>query len=436
MTEPLKGSLNFRLSLMMFLQYAIWGAWLPMLWSFLKDHRGFAPDEIGWIFSVGAIGAIIGPFVAGHLADRHVSTEKFLGISHLLGAALVWQLAVVSSFQAFLWMSLVYGLVYAPTLSLTNSLSFHHVPDRDRDFGRVRVWGTVGWIAAGIAIGQWLLYQYKLPDGTEEKLAAAALNAGRADAFRLSAILGGLLGLYCFTLPKTPPSKTAKQANTVVETLSEVRRQPLITLFLLAVPVSCIHQFYFVHTGSFLSQLQASSAKADDFARAIQSVFGVGGGGLMTVGQMSEILVLGLIPLLAKKVSRKSLLLVGLLAYAGRMALFAHCTSMVPILLGVALHGLAFGCFIFVAFMVVDEETTSDVRASAQSLFNLVIIGIGTIVGSLIAGHVNAWATEDGVVNYTKLFSVPLWASLACFLVLFLFYPNRSRARAGAEHSR
>jgi hypothetical protein len=273
-------------------------------------------------------------------------------------------------------------------------------------------------------VGQWLLHKHTVPDPT---LAEAALNAGRGDAFKLSGILGGILGLYCFTLPHTPPSKSARQANAFLETLSEVKRQPLITLFLLAVPVSCIHQFYFVHTSGFLSQLQNRSAQAGDFANAIESIFGVGGGGLMTIGQMSEILVLAAIPLLAKRVSRKGLLAVGLAAYAGRMALFAHTTEMLPILLGVALHGLCFGCFIFVAFMVVDEECTSDVRASAQSLFNLVIIGIGTIVGSFIASKVSVWATTDNVMSYEKLFTVPMWASLACLVLLMLLYPNHPR---------
>ena len=159
----------------------------------------------------------------------------------------------------------------------------------------------------------------------------------------------------------------------------------------------------------------------------INDLFGVGGGGLMTIGQMSEILVLALIPLVAKKVSRKSLLAVGIVAYALRMAIFAYVDSFPVIILGVALHGLCFGCFIFVAFMVVDEQTTGDVRASAQSLFNLVIIGVGVIAGSYIATSlVPAWArADDGVMNYSKLFSVPMWASVACLAALLVWYPGR-----------
>ena len=417
-----------RLSLMMFLQYAIWGAWLPFLWSFLADHRGFTGDQIGSMFAAGAVGAIVGPFLAGQVADRWFDTEKYLGISHLLGAVLIWQLARVESFTGFLLFSLVYGVVYAPTLALTNSLAFHHLPDRDRDFGRIRLWGTFGWIAVGIAMGHWLAWKHSPPATLEamqalvesgraqtlEQAETLVRAAGKADAFRLSAILGALMGLYCFTLPHTPPSREGRK-NAALEALSEVRWQPLRTLFLLAVPVSCIHQFYFVHTEAFLDRFLDPPA-------FFTTLFGKGGGGFMTIGQMTEVLVLGALPLVATRLSRKTLLGIGLLAYAGRMALFAYGQdSAALLLLGVALHGLCFGCFIFVSFLVVDEETTPDVRASAQNLFNLVIVGIGVIVGSKIAGWVADWAGGD----YTRLFEVPMWAALACLAALLAFYPGR-----------
>lgn len=420
---PLSKGLNVQLSLMMFLQYAIWGAWLPILYPFLLGYRGFDLEQVGLILAAGAVGAIIGPFIAGQIADRHFATERFLAISHFLGAGLVWYLADVDAFGTFLTLSVVYGLVYAPTLALTNSLAFHHLPDRDRDFGRVRLWGTLGWIVAGIAVGQWLFFQHT-PDGATDELIRLAQDAGRADAFRLSSILGLVLGGFCLTLPHTPPAEQAAQSNATLEALGEVKRQPLLTLFLLAVPISCIHQFYFVFTSDFLS------AYGRDAAAAINRVFGVGGGGLMTIGQMSEIAVLAALPLMAKRLSRKSLLGIGILAYAARMALFAYTDSLATILFGVALHGLCFGCFIFVAFMVVDEETTSDVRASAQNLFNLVIVGIGIIVGSYVSTAViGEWAKRaDGTMDWTKLFSVPMWAALVCLALLAVFYPSKRAA--------
>ncbi len=422
------GGLKAKLSAMMFLQYAIWGAWLPLLWPFLANHREMDASQIGNMFAIGAVGALLAPFIAGQIADRWFNTEKFLGISHVVGGLLVWQLANIETYWGFLGFSLVYSVIYSPTLPLTNSLAFHHVPDRDRDFGKVRVWGTIGWIAAGIAIGQWLMYRHT-PAGADEAGQLAAQYAGMADAFRLSGALGVFMGLFCFLLPKTPPAK-GEQKSATAEALGEIKRQPLLTLFLLAVPVSCIHQFYFVHTAQFLGQFQTGAADA------INKVFGVGGAGLMTIGQMSEIAVLAMIPLVAKKMSRKTLLGAGIVAYGLRMALFAYGPSfgagldLAAVILGVALHGFCFGCFIFVAFMVVDEETSGDVRASAQSLFNLVIIGIGIIVGSKISTSAADWAMVDGVTHYPTLFSYPMWAALACLALLFLFYPSKSKLAA------
>jgi nucleoside transporter len=422
--------IKLRLSVMMFLQYAIWGAWLPILWPFLADYRGFDTSQIKMMFAVGAIGAILAPFIAGQIADRFFATEKFLGICHLIGAVLVWQLASIESFWGFVVFSFLYSLVYCPTMPLSNSLAFHNLVDRDKDFGRVRRWGTVGWIVVGIAVGQWLFHHYT-PEGASVADVAAAQAAGRGDAFKLSAVLGAIMGVYCFTLPHTPPTKGAER-NATFEALGEIGRQPLLSLFAISIPIACIHQFYFVHTAGFLSVFQSQAAGK------INEIFGVGGGGLMTIGQMSEIVVLSVIPLVAKKVSRKTILLFGCAAYALRMALFAYVYDIPldPILtlcLGIGLHGICFGCFIFLAFMIVDEECSADVRASAQSLYNLVIIGIGIIVGSLLAGNIADLATHGAKLDYsvreqtTVLFSIPMWASIACYVLVLLFYPSKSR---------
>ncbi len=439
--------LRGRLSVMMLLQYAIWGAWLPLFWPYLSDHLHFEPAQIGNLFAVGALGAIVAPWIAGQVADRYFNTERYLGISHIVGGFLVWQLATLTSYSGFLWFSLCYSIIYSPTLSLTNSLSFHHLKDRDRDFGRVRVWGTIGWVLVGIAIGQWLL-RVHTPDAavlhglaTEaaDAKVAAAHAAGMADAFRLSGVLGIIMGIFCLVgLPATPPSK-GRRASAVAEAIGEIRLAPLVTLFMLAVPVSCIHQFYFVHTSSFLGAVQRH-AGGEGLSNFFNSIFGVGGGGLMTVGQICEIAVLAFMPILAVRCSRKTLLGIGLLAYALRMALFAHYAAIaaatgvaeiVVVTTGVALHGFCFGCFIFVAFMIVDEETTGDVRASAQSLFNLVIVGFGIIVGSKVAAGVASASSTNGVMDYSALFSVPMWGALFCLVMLVLFYlPGRRSKRA------
>lgn len=442
---PLPKDLKIRLSVMMFLQYAIWGAWLPFLWSYMSDVLQFSDAEKGQIFAIGAVGAILGPALAGPIADRFVSTERLLALSHLIGAALIWQLSTLTSYEGYFYVSLAYGFVYMPTLSLTNSLSFAHLPDRDRDFGKVRLWGTFGWIVVGLTMGQWL-YRMHSPEGMTGSALELEQVKGKVDAFKLSAVLGFAMALYCLTLPHTPPAgkkgasggPSGASSNPVLSVLGEVRHQPLLTLFLVAVPISCIHQFYFVHADGFLTHKNVSAPGW------MNAIFGAGGGGLMTIGQMSEVLVLGMIPLVAKTLSRKSLLLVGLLAYAGRMALFGYVdaiplpTSLV-LILGIALHGLCFGCFIFVAYMVVDEQTSHASRASAQNLFNLVIVGIGTIVGSMVAGSVAKWATVtdaatgDSAMDYTRLFSVPMYAALIVFVVMLVIYPSRAEKHGDVE---
>ena len=412
-----------RLSIMMFLQYAIWGAWLPILYPFLMGHRGFTLDQTGMCLMAGAVGALAGPFIAGQLADRSIATEKLLAVSHFIGAVIVYFLAGADKYEVFLALSFIYGLVYAPTMALTNSISFANLPDRDRDFGPVRLWGTIGWIAAGIGLGQVLFRMY---NASPEQL-----NEGRGVGFMIAAVLGLIMAVYCLTLPHTPPTKSASEKTAWLEGVKEIFKQPLITLFAIAVPVSMIHQFYFVFTSDFVTKVQsaAGSQSADAFSNWINNIFGVGGGGLMTIGQMTEIGVLALIPFFAKSVSRKNLLLVGLAAYAARMALFAFAPSLATVILGIALHGFCFGCFIFVAFMVVDEHTTPDIRATAQNLFNLVIVGIGIIVGSLFATSVVAkYASAGGEMDYTKLFSVPMYMALACMVLLFLFYPSKKKA--------
>jgi len=426
--------LRSRLSIMMLLQYATWGAWLPVLYAYLSGHLKFTGAQVGWCFSAGALGAVFGPFIAGQLADRTFATQRILGVSHLVGALLVYLMGMTSDFSAFLGLSALYGFVYAPTMALTNSLAFAHLPNRDQDFGPVRLWGTIGWIAVGITVGQILFRLHTPASGSPDEIAAAQ-NAGRAVAFQVSAAIGVLMGLYCFTLPNTPPSKDSRQNTAWLEALGEIMRQPLLLLFIVAVPVSVIHQFYFVQADGFISGVQAKVGEKTWFDSTISQIFGVGGG-LMTIGQMTEILVLAAMPVLTKFLSRKQLLLIGLAAYAGRMALWAFAPSLPFVIAGITLHGLCFGCFIFVAFMIVDEETSGDVRASAQSLFNLVIIGIGIIVGSKIASAVSDITKVDGAQDYRAMFSVPMWASLFCLVMLLMFYLPKGERQAGGAAGR
>jgi nucleoside transporter len=414
---PAPPLIKVRLSVMMFLQFAIQGAWLPLLFTFLNEYRGFSGPDVGWLAAAGAIGAVISPFIAGQLADRYLNSEHFLAVAHVIGAVVVWVLADVTGFYTLLALSFLYGVLYTPTLAVVNAVSFAHLPDRDRDFGKVRVWGTVGWIVVCIGIGQWLLYKHTpaLGDPAAVKLAQVR---GMADAFRLSAVLGVIQGLYCLTLPKTPPRRDEKN-YAPAEAMAEIARQPLITVFLISFPISTVHQFFFARTAQYLLHLDLK-------APWIDKIFGVGGAGLMTVGQMSEIVVLACMPLIVKRVPRKTLLSIGLIAYILRFFVLAYLPYAWAIIPGLALHGVCFGCFFFICFMIVDEQTTPDVRASAQNLFNLIIFGAGVIAGNLMAGWVDTWAKRGGAMNWRAFYSFPMWITLGCLAALLVFYPNRS----------
>jgi nucleoside transporter len=422
---PLPTGLRIKLSVMMFLQYAIWGAWLPLFFAFVTEYRHLPEDEVGTIFAMAAAGGLLAPFFAGQLADRFLNTEKFLAISHLIGAPLIWMMSRVETYSGFLIFGVAYSIVFAPTLSLTNSLAFHHLPDRDRDFSKVRIWGTVGWIAVGIGIGQYLLH-FHTPAGATPEMQHAAHVAGMADSFRLSALLSVALGLFSLFLPKTPP-QTGSSKFAAGEALGEIRRQPLLALFIIAFPIGIIHDYYYVLTAKFLGHLETTAGGvALTWKEAINSVFGVGGGGLMTLGQISELAVLGFMPFFTKVLARKTLLTIGLVAYCVRFAVFAYFPTMPAVVPALLLHGLCFGCFYFVAFLVVDENTTSDVRASAQSLFNLLEIGLGTILGHFFSGYMTTVAKDalTKEVNYKLVFGVPMWMAVACLIAHLLFYPS------------
>jgi nucleoside transporter len=402
-----------RLSAMMFLQFAIQGALLPLLFRYFNEYRAMSVERATLLLTWGSIGAVVSPFIAGQLADRHMNAERFMTLAHVVGAVIVWVFAELTNFYVLSGLSFLYGVLYTPTLATANAISFAHLPDRDRDFGKVRVWGTIGWIAVGIGIGQWLLHKA----GHDQVAQVAAIR----DAFRLSAILGVIQGLYCLTLPKTPPNPEEKN-YAPGEALLEIRRQPLITIFLLSIPIASVHAFFFVRTSQYLGQLNLTAPWAD-------RIFGVGGAGVMTVGQISELVVLALMPFIVKRVPRKVLLSIGLLAYFARFMVFAYLPQPGALFAALALHGIVFGCFFFICFMIVDEQTTKDVRASAQNLFNLIVFGIGVIVGNLLAGWLDAWTRHGTQTNWRAYYAIPGWVTLACLVALLVFYPNRSPVR-------
>jgi nucleoside transporter len=416
-SPPGPGAIIPRLSVMMFLEFAIQGAWLPLIFGYLVNRWGIDQTVVGNILAVGAIGAMLSPMVAGQIADRYMNAERVMAICHFIAAGLVLRLAYTPNVTELYILSFLYGLFLTPTMALVNAISFRHLEDGERDFGKVRVWGTIGWIASGIAIGQWLYFK------AGNNTALQFENMG--DAMKLSAVMGVVLAVYSLTLPATPPAP-GREKSAVAEAMREILRQPLLTLFLLSFIVAAVHAFFFARAAEYITK---GPVKLPD-ASWINKIFGVGGAGLMTVGQISEVLVLALMPLIVPRAPRKILFAIGLAAYALRFFAFAYFPNATAIILGLALHGIVFGCFFFLVFITIDEHTTRDVRSSAQNVFNLIIFGVGVIIGNWFSGFLGKRFTgPDKVLDWKNFYAVPGWITVGCLVVFLLFYPNRARAR-------
>jgi len=410
-----------RLSIMMFFQFAIQGAWLPLLFPFLLKHVGIEQTIVGNILAVGAIGAMLSPLIAGQIADRYMNAERVMAICHLVGSAVVLRIAYANNPNELYVLSFVYGLLYTPTLALVNAISFRHLPDPSRDFGKVRVWGTAGWIVSGIAIGQWLYFKA----GNDKPLQFAFM----ADAMKIAATMGVFLAIYSLTLPATRPSPS-RQRFAPAEALREIVRQPLLTLFILTFIVAGLHAFFFARMTDYLTAGRLSVPE-DSW---LNKIFGVGGGGISTIGQFSEVIVLAMMPLIVKRFSRKTLFAVGLTAYALRFFAFAYLPYTWAIVPALALHGIVFGCFFFLVFITIDEHTTKDVRSSAQNVFNLIIFGIGVIWGNWLSGQLGAWVTKpDKTLDWQTFYAVPGWITVGCLAVLLVMYPRKSLVESPAR---
>ncbi|MBL8766788.1 MAG: MFS transporter [Planctomycetes bacterium] len=402
-----------RLSVMMFLQYAVWGAWLPLAGRFFGASReagglGFSNADIGLILGVAAsIGAIAAPFVAGQIADRYFRTERFLGFLLLVGAALQWQLRSTTTVNEWLVLGSVYSVLYMPTLALSNSLAFAHLNDRTREFGKVRVWGTIGWIAASWVFPMiWLQHDLKL-QAMPPFLVGPELDnvTGRlSDAFLFSAIVSAVYGVYALTcLPATPPKRDAVEKLAFARAFALLAKPSMVVLMLAGLAVSMIHQIYFIQAGPFLSSIGLKDSQV---------------GPAMTVGQFSEIVLIALLGGVLKRVGFRLTLMLGALAYFGRY--FVWSTDGVTPAIAVTsqlLHGFGYAFFFASAYIYVDRIAPPDVRHSAQTMFGIVMLGGGPILGG---AFLNRWLAEantvklvEGGVELSKLEFGPFFLTLS-----------------------
>jgi nucleoside transporter len=383
-----------RLSIMMFLEYVIWGSWLPLLALYLTNVLGFSGGEIGWIFATPAIACIVGFFVGGQLADRVMSTEKLLAASHAVGGTAMFLLAYQRSFWPFFVIMLVYQLAYVPTLSLTNAICFHHVRNARQDFGRIRLWGTIGWIAAS-----WP-FVFILAGKT-----GPALNAALSSIFVVAAIASLVLAAFSLTLPPTPPAENVTARNAPLEAMRLLAVPAFLVLFIVTFMDALVHQAYFQFTSPFLER---SGLAANWIMPA------------MSIGQVAEIVTMAVLGLVLSRLGWRTTMAIGIAAHALRFFIYAIGD---PLWLMVAInvvHGMCYAFFFAAVYIFVDEYFPKDSRASAQALFNLLILGLGPFVGSLLWGTLaDIFQTPAGDVDFETLFQAPAWLAVAATLLLF-----------------
>jgi nucleoside transporter len=391
---------KIRLGAMMFLQYAIWGAWAPVLSDYLQNNLGFDGIQTGIIYSLLPLATIIAPFIGGQIADRYLSGEKFIAALQLLGGALLIWVSTMSDYRLMAWVMLFYCLLYAPTLALTNSVAFINLKNSEKEFGQIRVWGTIGWIAAGLGLTLW------------RNLSGGGGIAMQGDTLLLAGIFSLIMGLFAFGLPHTPPQKEGTKPWAFLEALKMLRDRNFLIFIIISFVVATELMFYYILTAPFLTSPQIRVSQAN-----LPMV--------MAIAQLAEIFVMALLlPYLIKKTSIRKILALGVLAWPLRYIIFAVGTPSWLVIASLSLHGFCFVFFFVAAFIYVDTVAPKDIRHSAQSLITLVTYGIGNYIGSLFAGKVQNIFTAQGTTNWTGVFLVPVALTVFCALAFMLFFKD------------
>lgn len=414
-TPPARSSApTLRLWLMMVLEFAIWGAWLPLIWGYMgPDGLKFTDSQIAWVGSAFAIASIVGILFSSQFADRTFAAEKFMAVSHFVGGLAILGMYWAQDFSTFFGLMLIHALFYVPTISVSNSIAFTHMQNAQKEFGVVRMGGTIGWILAA-----WPLFF--LLNGKE---GVEAVTASRA-IFLVSGITSLALAAYSLTLPHTPPKKPAPGEGNIawLRATGFLAHPYLLVLFVVTFIDSMIHSGYFVMAAGFLS-----SPTVGIKPEWIMPV--------MSIGQVAEILTMAVLGSVLAKLGWKTTMILGILGHAARFAVFAFMPQNAAVIIAVqVLHGVCYAFFFATLYIFIDAAFPKDVRSSAQSLFNLLVLGLGDLAAKWVFIPLQGRLTAaDDTVDYQRLFLVPTFMALgAAALLLVAFWPPTWLA-SGAE---
>ncbi|MFD2100367.1 nucleoside permease [Flagellimonas iocasae] len=400
--------IKFQLSFMMFLEFFIWGGWFVTLGTFLGNNLNATGGEMAQAFSTQSWGAIIAPFIIGLIADRYFNAERILGVLHLVGALLMYQMYQTTDFSVFYPYVLGYMILYMPTLALVNSISFNQMKDPAKEFSPIRVFGTIGWIVAGLVISY--LFLWDSPEGIQSGMLK--------NTFLMVALASAVLGIFSFTLPKTPPrvDKTEKVRISEMlglDALKLLKDKNFLIFFISSVLICIPLAFYYQNANPFLSEIGMANPT-----------------GKMTIGQLSEVLFMLLLPYFFTKFGFKKTIMAGMLAWTIRYLLFAYGNAgdmAVMLLIGIALHGICYDFFFVSGQIYTDSKAGHKYKSAAQGLITLATYGVGMLIGFWVAGQItDANLINENQHNWMNIWRFPAFFALGVAAIFMLFFKNEN----------
>lgn len=401
-------TIRIKLSVMMFLEFFIWGAWFVTLGTFLGNNLKASGSETAAVFSTQSWGAIIAPFIIGLIADRYFNAEKILGILHLAGAFLMYQMYQSADVGSFYIYVLSYMVLYMPTLALVNSVAFNQMNDPEKEFANIRVWGTIGWILAGLSIS--FLFHWDSAENVS--------NGLLKNTFLLAGIAALVLGLLSFTLPKTPPkvSEGKIKISDIIglDALKLLKDKNFLIFFISSILICIPLAFYYQNAHPFLTAAGVENPT-----------------GKMAIGQISEALFLLFIPVFFARFGFKKTILVGMLAWAVRYVLFAYGNGSdlsFMLIIGIALHGICYDFFFVSGQIYTNSKAGEKYKSAAQGLITLATYGIGMLIGFAVAGWItDNYKTAEGAINWQMVWIIPAGIAFAVFLIFALLFQDKNK---------